>query len=395
MLLLPLLTRYLTPAEYGNWVLFVAISSFLLPVLSFSLQDAVRMRFFELKGLSFVQFVLAAMIIGALGAFLGLVAIVVLPDALFSFTPFPAGWLWSTVVVAYLYSIFYMLLSVLQFQERKKQYLMVQLMQTVLTLSLSLVFVLLDYGWRGVVVARIIGLLLANAWTIRKLIPELHVSLSHGLGKKPYVDLLRFGLLYLPAGVMPVLVPLTDRLFVAHMVGVAETSFFGIGGVFSQVLWLVVTGFIYAWQPLIFRSMSSQDRESKRNVGLVSVGYFLVLPVAGVVVWGIALLASEILVGPNFSKAKEYIGWLILAVVAQGYFQFNQTFLHAKQQVKVMSFCSLVAISCNVVFNVYLIRKFGGIGAAWATSMSFAVAAILNGSFILTGLWLKRRSQPG
>ena len=49
ILLAIVLTRLLEPSEYGVWVLFIALVSFLRPIINLSVQDALRMHFYEMN----------------------------------------------------------------------------------------------------------------------------------------------------------------------------------------------------------------------------------------------------------------------------------------------------------------------------------------------------------
>src|SRR5437868_2246762 len=73
-------------------------------------------------------------------------------DALASAALFPAGWLVSTVIAAFLFEVFYMALALQQFHNRRKHFLWTQVIQAVLSMSLITVFLLGGWGWRGVIV---------------------------------------------------------------------------------------------------------------------------------------------------------------------------------------------------------------------------------------------------
>ena len=102
-LLAVLLTRLLQPQDYGIWVLFVSLVAFLRPVVNLTIQDALKMNFYEMDKAGRATFAISAFYLSTGSAlFLGLGA--VLLDSTFSaLVKFPAPWVFSIVVAAYLY----------------------------------------------------------------------------------------------------------------------------------------------------------------------------------------------------------------------------------------------------------------------------------------------------
>jgi O-antigen/teichoic acid export membrane protein len=59
-LLAIILTRLMVPEDYGIWVLFVSLVAFLRPVVNLTIQDALKMHFYEMDKARLAAFVVSA-----------------------------------------------------------------------------------------------------------------------------------------------------------------------------------------------------------------------------------------------------------------------------------------------------------------------------------------------
>src|ERR1041384_7316996 len=122
-LLAPILTRTLDPASYGIWVLFITYATFLRPVVGLTTQDAIRMRFYDFDKKQLDQFTHTVLYVMMTMALIVLTITFLFRDALASAAKFPADWLFSVVVAAFLFEVFYTALALQQFHNRRKAFL--------------------------------------------------------------------------------------------------------------------------------------------------------------------------------------------------------------------------------------------------------------------------------
>ena len=377
--LMTILTRFLLPEEYGIWLLFVSISSFVRPVLGLTLQDAVRMRYFTLSKDSLSQFVVSATWISTFLACIALVIVFFTAPSLSNILKFPKHWLWSVILVSYLYGLFCTAQALFQFKEDRVGFTLLQIILTGSTILLVASLAFLDFSWKGPIIGTALSLCIAIVYSMYALRKDLSLNPFSNFSKPVSKELLLFGLRYLPTGLSLVVVPLTDRLFVAHMVGVSETSYLGIGQMFAFTFLLLSSGFHFAWQPKLFNAFTHVDGEKISRAIQGSKLFYSLTPIAAGALLVISFFSASIIVGPSFQEAGKYIIWMFVAVTAQSMFQHNQAYLHCNKQVTLMSFWSLLAIVANPILNYYLIKMYGGIGVAIATILTYGFCAIGTG----------------
>ena len=126
-LLAPILTRSLEPAEYGLWVLFVTYSTFLRPIIGLTSQDAIRMRFYDFDQEQLDQYTHTIFYIMMVTVCLGTIGVFLFVDELAYISKFPAHWLVTIVIAAFLFEAFYTVLALHQFHERRASFMYTQI----------------------------------------------------------------------------------------------------------------------------------------------------------------------------------------------------------------------------------------------------------------------------
>ena len=381
LILAVILTRIIAPAEYGVWVLFIALVTFVRPIVNLSAQDALRMHFFELNSEERADLVWSSIVLGGLCTCILVFVSFMFDSWLAVLLSFPQRWLPAIPITALLYAQFYFLLAYLQFASRRKMFLLLHVVQTVVSISLITWLVITSETWRSVVAGKLIGLsvaiLLGITWLAR------HIELRAATKRPPKLKrLATFGLLYLPTGLGLVAIPLTDRLIVTKLLGMEENGYFGAAALFGSAVYVAVNGFIHAWMPWLFATLRRGDRQ--RVVNLVSLCFFIALPVVGLCSGVVANVVAPWIIGQTYAEAFDLIAWSIAGTISMGYFFHNQAFLHFRKAVVAMSVCSSYCILANAVFSYYGALNYGSRGVFAATVVAFVSAALI--SRVLRGL---------
>jgi O-antigen/teichoic acid export membrane protein len=380
-LLAILLTRQLTPGEYGVWVLFIALVTFLRPLVNLTIQDALRMHFFEMGDAELARFVWSSLCLTTACAATFVAVTLALAQPLSSALSLPAEWLVTIPVAAYLYAMFYFLLAFNQFAHKRRRFLSLHVIQTAASLVFIAFLVFNDWGWPGVVIGKIGGLTVGCAvgavWLVNGL------PFGKILRQPPHIiRLAKFGLLYLPTGMGLVAIPLTDRLIVTHVLGLAENGLYGVAALFGLAVFVAINGILHAWMPWLFRSLVDW-RGLRREIITVSLIFFALLPLGGVIAYVIAVPVAPIIIGNQFDGAFHMIPWAIAGTVSMGYFFHNQAYLLFKKAILPMSLSSFSCIILNAVFSYYGAIEYGVIGVLAATIGAFLIAALISAAFVI------------
>lgn len=384
-LLAPLLTRMLVPEEYGIWVLFVTYATFLRPFIGLTVQDAIRMRFYDFDSDQLDRFVRTAFFIMTIAMIVGAIATFALRDVLAVMTQFPATWMVSIVVAAFLFEAFYTVLALHQFHGRRMMFLYTQVIQAVLSLGFILIFLLSGWGWQGVILGRMVSM-------------AISVTISLGmLGYRPsgflkmperafYRNIAGFGILYVPSGMVIMAMAMIDKVVAAHYLGVAASAIYGVAALFASAYWVVNNSFLLAWTPWLFRRLNGDEAHNMGEVLSVSGLYFAFATLAAGAIYTVSIFVAPILLGEAFHEAIPLMRYIMLAILLQGFFMHNMKFLHQEKAIIVMSVISLLAIAMNLWLSILWAPEGGVRGIMLATAVSFGVAFVMSGILVLAHL---------
>jgi O-antigen/teichoic acid export membrane protein len=371
--LLPLYTRYLTPADYGAAeVMFAAIVSASI-VVRFGLIEAV-LRFYYKDDEDPDRVVASSF--AALFWFATIGALVALPFA----TPIsealldrPAtdlarisiGGLWVLTMFEYMLTLF-------RLEERARAFFTTTILNVLVTIALTVVLVVgAGEGARGL----LIGSYASGAAFVVGLIFLQRRRLSLLFDRQLLRRLLRFGLPTMPAEASLYLLNFVDRIIIVRSVGLAEAGLYSLAVKFAQGVNVLVRGFQLAWPPLAY---SIRDDDEARRAYATVVTLF----VAGCafVVTGMWLFSRwfvRALAAPEFFDSYEAIGLISTAVTLYALYMVLVVILGRTGRTEFNFPAAIAALLANVVLNLILVPPLGIVGAALALVASYVVVLAL------------------
>ncbi len=379
-----ILTRRLSPDEYGIWVLFIALFTFLRPLISLSVQDALKMHYFELDKRSLSEFTLSSFVITSVMTLFFYCISAFAKEYISVWIKFPDSWLASIVLAAYLYSVFFFLLTLNQFKDNRKQFFLLHIIQSSVSIALVFAFVLSAGGWQGAILGKLGGLLVVSIVGVWWLAKDLTFTINANYLLK-LKEIIKFGLYYLPTGLSLVIVPLTDRMIITHFLGLNEVGLYGVSALFGSAFFIVINGFMYAWMPWLFRRLMEYDNQAQKEVRVVSISFAFLLPIIAAIFYFFCLFIAPLIIGISFYDAFVLIPWVLSAFVMQGYFFHNQAFLLFKKNTTIISVCSFFCIVLNIVLSYLWAISYGIKGVILATAASYFLSWLLSSYFVFRG----------
>ena len=379
-ILLPVYTRYLTPADYGvlqllditvdiTAILFVSGMTTGLQRYYFAAKDDAERN--QVVSTTFLlEFGLAT--IATIALFLAA------PLATHIGLREPQHVMY--VRIAALNFLLSVLLSVplllLQTQKRAGVYLLASLGKLALQVTLNLTFLVgLGYGvvgmlYSGLLVNAIVGLILAT-WLIRSV--GLHFN-------TPMFRKLRsFGVPYQISTAGSFILVFGDRFFLGHNRSISEVGLYGLAYQFGFLLSSLVEGpFCRAWNPIRFQQsgLPKDERDGLYNQGLRILGVVLTLVATGIVLFTPALI--RLATTAEFHPAAALVPVLIGAYVVQCYTMVVSFGIDVSTQTRYYSYATWVSSVLIIILYLLLIPTFGGFGAAWATLLAFVARFALT-----------------
>ena len=372
VLLLPLYTHYLSPADYGQIETLIALTIVLTIVLRFGISSAFFRFYFDADDPSARRIVLRTSFWFTMTmATVGLVLVVALAgpisELLFG-TASAASLVRASAVALWAQMNYEQLTALFRVEERSVAFVLASVANVLLTVGATiLLVVMLDRGPLGVIVGNFTGTLLVYLALLGFRREQLGLQLDRRLLR----EMNRFGMPLVPSALLLWVTNFSDRFFLVKLTDTTETGLYSVGVRIASAMVLLLTAFRTAW-PAFAYSIRDED-EAKRTYAWVLT--YLVLASTWVAT-GLALLSPWLvawLAAPEFASASRVVGPLAFAAVALGGYIVLSIGVGRARRTQFNWVVTGLAAVVNVVLNLALIPPYGMIGAAIATVAAYAV----------------------
>ncbi len=384
-IMLPILTVNLTPLELGTLSLIETTVLFLLPLIMLNVNSSVGVEYVKLEkkqlgeylsncfAICFISYIILSLIMFMVGDI----------ASVYIGIPF-----WSVIALSTICAVrvvFNVCLVLLQMSNKPFLYATFSLVQIVLDIVLSLIFLLVLYwGVIGRISAVALAFLVVSMLGMYILVKEGYLSkLSFNYTK----DILSYGLPLIPHVISGTVISMSDRYFISFFSGVDKVGVYTVAYQVSALMLLVGVSINQAWTPMLFRLLKLERFNKAFKFScllcfpLFCTLFFLVFTKDFI---------FDVFISQDFFEAKNYYLYLLIGFCFQSlYFLVTNLFFYYKKT-KQLALITFFGALLNLILNYYLILKVGVIGVAIATMITWGVFLLLV-SF--SSVWMFRNEK--
>jgi len=368
--LVPFYTFYLTTSEFGTVDLLITTINLLLPVISFSIYDAILRFVLESKDQSKEIFSSSLII-----TFFGLgISVFIYP--FFGMIEMFEGYFFYFYLLLIFQALNKNLLQFVRAQNQIKLYTVSSLFMTLVTLILTII--LMKYFQLGIS-GYLYSLIGANLSSLVLLFLAGKVynyidfrSINVGTMKM----LLLYSLPLIPNALMWWIMQLSDRFLVTFFLGVGANGLYAVANKIPNLLSIVNTIFFQAWQISAIEESNNSDNSAFFN-SVFSI-LFSVMLVSTSSILLILRVLVKYLIAPEFYTSWRYIPFLLIAIVFSSFSGFLGTNYISMKKTSGILKTSVWGALANIILNIVLIPIFGINGASFATMVSFGIIFVFR-----------------
>jgi O-antigen/teichoic acid export membrane protein len=265
----------------------------------------------------------------------------------------------------------------LRMEQKAKRFAGLKILNISINLILNLVLILgLGMHAEGVFLAN----LLASILTFLAMAGMVFQNLTFKFSFTLYKDILKFGLPLIPAGLAGMAMQVIDRPIVKALTNDATLGIYQLNYRLGIFMMLIVGMFDYAWRPFFLNH--AKDPDAKKLFAKIFTYYTLG---AMTMFLTISLFIGDVVrmsfFGKNFFPSIYWEGvtivpWILLAYVFTGAYVVFVVGVYLEKKTKYLPFVSGAGALLNVGANFLLIPRFGILGAALSTLLSYIVMAV-------------------
>lgn len=364
-LLLPILTRYLSPESYGTVAMFSVVVAFFSVGVGLNVNGAIMVRYFDRDNFHIPQYVTTCVLLLIGTTFLLSIGAVLFESILAQVTTLPLNLILLAICVAGLQFLVQILLTLWQSSKQPIKYGLIRLGQACIdgVISVFLV-VIVALSWEGRIRGMILASLVAGFLAVYLLFKEGWLAKS---GNLIYAkDALRYGVPLIPHAIGGLLLGMVDRIMVTNYLDISSTGLYVVAAQIGMILGIAADAFNRAFAPWLMESL--QHKDAGRDIKIVRFTYIYIIVILSVALFGgiVAPHMLGVLVGPQYQEAAPVARYILIGNAFIGMYYMVTNYIFFARRTELLSILTISVGTISVGLSWYLINLNGLVGAAQA-----------------------------
>jgi len=369
--MLPLYTRYLNPADYGNFDTLQSYTTLLVPILFIQISDAVIRMLLDAKDTeNRTKYVSNAFFTLFLGT---LVSIIVIPfvsktfvcDSVFLFVLYFVMYAWQVVMQQIVRSLGY-----------TKLYAMGGIVSTCTTVGLNLLFIV-GFGLksRALVLSAIGTSLFICLFMFFSAKIYRFVSLK-AISRSVLIEMARYCVPLIPNTVSWHIITTFSKLYLGYICGENAQGLFSVANRFPALITMLTGIFYLAWQEIGIVVYNTSERDSTYTE--IFNFYFQSLFAGTIVLLPLSKMYILYTLAEDYKSIWIYVPIMVISSVFSALNSFLGTAYLGNKSTKNVMYTSLSAAVINVIFLVLLTKNMGIWGVAIAGLIAYVFLFVIR-----------------
>jgi O-antigen/teichoic acid export membrane protein len=365
-LLLPVLTRVLTPAEYGTVAIFLVMVGLFSSVTGLSVHGAVGVRFFQLSKNDFADYVSSCVGILIVSTAFTLVLLLMFQHWVVDLSGLSIDWLIIAVLISGAQFLINIRLSIWQVAGFAWRYGGLQISRSMLDASLTLVLLLvLGMAWQG----RLLGM--AYSIGIFALV-GVYWLYKDGYLRRPSAwhdhadDAIKFGFPLIPHAIGSMLIFLTDRLIINKKLGSDAVGIYMVALQLGMAISLITDSFNKAYAPWLYEGLNKKSKILNIKIIKGTYLYFFLILAAGSSYGLVAPYLMPYFIGEEFLNSSDLIIYISIGFSFGGCYYMVANYIFFANKNAILAFVTISAGILNIPITYFMVKNFGIVGAAFA-----------------------------
>jgi len=372
-LLLPVLTMYLTPEDYGIIATFGVLVSILVIFVGLNTLGSIEINYFQISKENIKKYISNILYILSFTTTVFLILILIFGNLIGDLLDIPKIWLIVAIFIALAQVINTINLILWRVEHNAKNYSIFEIAQNLFNVSLTLIFIIaLKMDWEGRLLAMTIAMISFAILSLVILIKYRNLITFEY--KKDYIkDALHYGIPLIPHSLAGWVKTGLDRVFITSLVGVAATGIYSVGYQLGTIIMVIATSLYKAWLPKLYEMLGSMKDEEKKQIVKYTYLYFIgILILTFVLYLGLGLFI-DYFIDDAFSSSKTIVLFILIAYAFDSMYFAVVPYMFYFKKTKIISMVTLSTSALHAPLSYILISNYGIEGATYASVVTFAL----------------------
>lgn len=380
-IMLPIYTRYLTPADYGVLELLSMTIDIIAMIAGIGITSTVFKYYSEYENIEEKNEVISTAIImliilSSITATLGFIFSNKLSQLVFGQID-NANYFMLFFIIYFLQAINIIPLMFIRAMQNSKLFILISLIKLFMAVFFNICFlVLLKMGVTGILFSTLLSDFIMDLYLLVYAFRGVGFRFSISKSKR----MVKFGYPFIFASLSSFVITYSDRYFLNVYSTLAIVGVYSLAYKFGFLMgYLTVGPFLQIWEPQRFE-IAKQD-----NALPVFKKVFLYL---NILIISLSLIISlfvkdvlTIMSAPSYHEAYQIVPIIIVAYIFQAWTFYCNLGIYIKGRSKYMAIAYIISAISVTIFNFILIPRYGVYGAAWATVGAFFILFSITNIF--------------
>lgn len=376
VLVLPIFTRFLSPADFGVVSLLTVSTALILNLSDFGLVASIFRFFKEEQDLEKRKKIIATAQIFMVSV-TTTIAILAIPfsgqiSQVLLGTPNYSNLVILSFLTIPLNKLVVAPLARVRVEEKATFYVIVNISRAVATIALNLFLIiylnkgLLGYFEGPLIIGIIYGLFI-GLYSLK----QNGLNFSRPIFKKIFL----FGAPLILNSISLWIINWADRFIISKLTNLTEVGLYTLGYNFGMAVMLPIGAFTTAW--MAFYMTVEKEKNACQIYSLVFTYYSLIIGFFALIIAIFGRDYFNFFTKTQFHTASIVIPLVALAYVFRGNFSINSVGAIIKKRTILVVLAEASAMVINIMLMFLLIPHYGRIGAAWATLISYGSLPVI------------------
>ncbi|KQH83645.1 hypothetical protein AMR76_21795 [Vibrio furnissii] len=395
-LLLPFLTAFLSPEDFGIVSTYQAVLQVFLVVIGLSIHASLSVFYFKVEVGFFKKIVASSFLLSTLLASIVSVFLCFFKLEAISFLGVDVIWVLALPVVALLQTFCQYFLVLYQVNKKRFQYVIFQLLNTSVNVVCSM---LLIAYWHVGLEGRLAGISIAafmfGLWAVYDL--HRRNDWDFSVNKDSFLVPLRFSIPLVPHALSSWIKTSIDRILLMSFFGASVVGEYSVIYQLASILSVVFMAANKAGVPFLYeilKQMEVTNGDNKVSKCCFQAFFFIVI-LSVVFLISLPFVFSTFISG-DYSFDSTVAGFLVVGFVLQGMYFVLVNFLMFNEKTVLLSKVAIWNSIIHVFVAVPAIYYFNSVGAAFTNSFSWFILFILTliyGNKVNVYPWCKKTNK--
>lgn len=376
--MLPVLTRYLTPSDYGIIAMFTVFVSILAVFIGLNVVGSINVNFFIFSKDKLREYISNIMIILVSSTVFIYTLIVLFSDFISNLVNLSFSWIFVALILALAQFLTVINMLLWTAEQKPKEYIIYQLSQTIIVTILTLIFVVgLSLGWEGHLIAMSIGTGMFALISFSFIIRRGYFKFKYN--KKHIKEALHFGIPLIPHSLSGWIMSGADRMILMSILGSTATGIYAISYQLGMIINVLVTAFHKAWNPYLFRILSSNPtHQIKQKLVKFTYLYFILIILFTIIFSYIMTLIIPYFLGDKFYNANDYLIYFALAFSFNGMYFMVVDYIFYTKRTYILAYITFFTSLLHIGILYFMVHYYGILGVAQTTLISYFITFLLT-----------------